>query len=183
MQQMSSLALLAVILALAANSADALFDGGITLAGVLALKAAAIGGAGLGLALGSAGRRRRPRVRYYKKSRYGRSTADAEESEEAATSALLAASVYDADDCAKMTVCLLNAKLAESLDEDERKLASLFGRKGELDVSKVTVVFDLAAVVGKKAGKAQCERIYARCPYGLAELMSVFRAPVSVNAI
>ena len=38
-----------------------------------------------------------------------------------------------------------------------------------------TAEFDLAALMGRQAGKAQCETIYARCPYESKDLMEIMR--------
>ena len=89
---------------------------------------------------------------------------------------LLDASLNDADDCGKKLICILNAQ--ESLAEDEAKIAQLFGKTESIDLSAVTVEFDVAALMGKKVGEAQCETIYNRCNYGVKDLMNVIRQPL-----
>ena len=73
---------------------------------------------------------------------------------------LLEASLNDGQDCAKKLVCKLNAM--ENLAEDEAAIARLFGKTETIDLKSVSVEFDLAALMGRKAGDAQCELIYSR---------------------
>ena len=68
----------------------------------------------------------------------------------------------------------LSSKEVTTLAEDEALILSLFGL-GDLDVSKPTVEFDLAAKVGQKAGAGHCIEVYARCPYNEMELMKFMR--------
>jgi len=145
--------------------------GGALLATLLGLKAAAIGGYALGRALG--GRRRSYGSRRSFHRRYGRSV---ETEEDMMAEVLLDASLNDADDCGKKLICILNAQ--ESLAEDEAKIAQLFGKTESIDLSAVTVEFDVAALMGKKVGEAQCETIYSRCNYGVKDLMNVIRQPL-----
>lgn len=150
------------------------FDGGVTvvgggaaLAGLLGLKAAALGGFALGAALNRGSRRR-----YTYRRRWGRSV---EDESEMIAEVLLEASRNDADDCAKKLVCVLNAQ--ENLAEDEAKIAQLFGKNDSIDVTSAAVEFDLAALMGKKAGEKQCHTIYSRCQYQVRDLMDVIRQP------
>ena len=39
-----------------------------------------------------------------------------------------------------------------------------------------SVEFDLAAIMGRQAGKTQCDTIYARCPYESKDIMEVMRS-------
>ena len=71
---------------------------------------------------------------------------------------LLNASLNDADDCGKKLICLLNAQ--ESLAEDEAKIAQIFGKTESIDLSAVTVEFDVAALMGKKVGEAHWKYLY-----------------------
>ncbi|TRY76903.1 hypothetical protein TCAL_14714 [Tigriopus californicus] len=89
----------------------------------------------------------------------------------------LAASIDDADDCAKKLICLLNTDAKDSLDSDESVIRGLFGSANELDVAKDSVEFDVAALVGRKTGAARCHKIYARCVFNREDLMNVLRAP------
>ena len=63
-----------------------------------------------------------------------------------------------------------------------KTILSLFGL-GDLDVSKPTVEFDLAAKVGQKAGAGHCIEVYARCPYNEMELMKFMRDPSTGNLV
>jgi len=150
--------------------------GGLALAGLLGLKAILLGGA-IGIGLGAASRRR-SRVSYgrsYRKSyrRHGRSVED--ESFDEMSNAILDASLNDAEDCAKKLVCSLNAQDVKTLQADEAAIASLFGKTAGIDLTSTTVEFDLAALMGRQAGKNQCDTIYARCPYQSKDLMEVMR--------
>merc|ERR1712004_799994 len=58
---------------------------------------------------------------------------------------------------------------------DEIVIATLFGKSAGIDLSAATVEFDLAALMGRQTGKAQCDTIYARCPYQTKDLMEVMR--------
>ena len=180
---MLSIKYILVLTSCLAFSEALFFDGGVTvvgggaaLAALLGLKAAAIGGFALGAALSSR-RRSRPSYRKsYRKSyrRYGRSV---EEDEDDRTELLLTASLNDAEDCAKKLVCTLNAQDFNTLDTEERAIAILFGQAENIDVTAVTVEFDLAAHMGRKAGEGQCQLIYSRCPYQTKDLMEVIRQP------
>jgi hypothetical protein len=88
---------------------------------------------------------------------------------------LLQASRNDEQDCAKKLVCVLNAQ--KDLAEDEAKIAQLFGKSGNIDLSAVTVEFDLAALMGQQVGEGQCNTIYSRCPYQVKDLMEIIRQP------
>ncbi len=141
------------------------FDGGLTvtggglaLAALFGIKAAAVGGLALGAALSS--RRSRGRSysgrRYYRRrGRYGRSVEDTDD-------LLLQASLNDGQDCAKKLVCKLNAMESSLLSAEEAAIAHLFGKTETIDLKSVAVEFDLAAQLGKKVGDSQCELIYSR---------------------
>ena len=140
------------------------------LAGIIAIKAAIVGGFILGgIAGGLIGSAGRGRSHGHGRGRYGRSVAEVDEM-------FLTASQNDADDCAKKLICSLAARDPRTLAQDEAVIVSIFGQ-GDLDVSKATVEFDLAAVMGRKAGEAQCEKIYSRCVYPTNTLMEVMRQP------
>ena len=118
---------------------------------------------------------------YSYRSRYGRSIEDQSD----VSDAILLASLNDAEDCAKKLVCLLNGQDKTSLEQDELVITDLFGKNEAIDVTSVTAEFDLAALMGRKAGVEQCNTIYARCPFQKAELMDVMRqrTPAFVNQI
>jgi len=144
--------------------------GGLALAGLLGLKALLVGGFAAGAVIGAASRRR-SYGRSYRKSyrRHGRSV------EDETSNAILDASLNDAEDCAKKLVCSLNAQDVKTLQADEVAIASLFGKTAGIDLTSTTVEFDLAALMGRQAGKHQCDTIYARCPYQSKDLMEVMR--------
>jgi len=148
--------------------------GGWALAALLGIKAAAIGGLAVGAAL-SRGRGRggrRSGRRYGGRRRFGRSVDD---EDDMTAELLLEASLNDEYDCAKKLICILNAQ--DELDEDDAKVAHLFGKSGNIDVTSVTAEFDLAALMGQKAGESQCYTMYSRCPYQVKDLMEVIRQP------
>jgi len=151
--------------------------GGAALAGLLGLKALAVGGFAAGALIGAASRRRssyrRSHGRSYVKRRWGRSVED--ETFDEMSNTILDASLNDADDCAKKLVCSLNAQDVKTLQADEAAIASLFGKTAGIDLTSTTVEFDLAALMGRQAGKNQCDTIYARCPYQSKDLMEVMR--------
>ena len=76
----------------------------------------------------------------------------------------------------------LSSRVEQGLAEDEALILSLFGR-GDLDVSKSTVEFDLAAKMGSKAGIEHCNSVYARCRYAVKDLMDIMRQPENGNQI
>ena len=175
----SKLLLVAVAASMFIACSEAVFSGGLVVGGaalgLLGLKVlggAAIGG---GFLVGAAlGRGRGGRRGGYSRRRYGRSVEDVEE-------IVLKATYDDRDDCAKKLVCVLNAK--DTLAEDEKIIATLFGKTGELDLAASSVEFDLAAYIGRKVGAAQCQKIYAVCPYQEEELMNVIRRPDFFNEL
>jgi len=151
--------------------------GGAALAGLLGLKALLVGGFAAGALIGAASRRRgsrRSHGRMMRKSyrRHGRSVEDEIDEN---SNAILDASLNDEDDCAKKLVCSLNAQDIRTLQADEVVIATLFGKSAGIDLSAATVEFDLAALMGRQTGKAQCDTIYARCPYQTKDLMEVMR--------
>jgi len=160
--------------------------GGLALAGLLGLKALLVGGIVGGALIGAASRRRshshrpmRMSRHYSSYRRHGRSVEDEPEyfdEVDTISNAILDASLNDAEDCAKKLVCSLNAQDVNTLQADESAIAALFGKTaGGIDVTATTVEFDLAALMGRQAGKAQCDTIYARCPYQTKDLMEVMR--------
>merc|ERR1711953_415019 len=157
--------------------------GAWALAGLLAVKAAVFGGVALGAGLARSRSRYGSRRSYRKSyrrygrsvgSRYGRSVDDEVDEK---TELLLTASLNDGQDCAKKLVCSLNAEDVNTLPYEEQAIAKLFGQTENIDVTAVTVEFDLAAHMGRKAGQDQCQLIYSRCPYGTKALMDVIRQP------
>jgi len=148
-------------------------------AGLLALKAAVFGGFALGGILGASSRRRsKSRSRSYGSRysrRHGRSVEDETFEFDEMSNTILDASLNDGDDCAKKLICSLNAQDIKTLQADEAVIASIFGKSAGIDLTAATIEFDLAALMGRQVGKAQCDTIYARCPYQTKDLMEVMR--------
>ena len=171
-------ALICAGLVVMATVSEAIFDGGIisgpALLGLIGLKALAVKSFGVGAAIGAASRSRGGSRKGGR--RHGRSLVDTEQ-------LLLKVSYDDVDDCAKKMVCLINAKPATALDTVEMEIHSMFGQSGRLDVSQGSVEFDLAALMGRKAGSAQCMKIYARCQVEAHKLLDVPRSPSYINEI
>lgn len=88
----------------------------------------------------------------------------------------LETSTHDADDCAKMLICQLNAKPAQELQSDEYVIASTFGAVPSLDVRAPSVEFDVAAHMGRIAGDEQCKIIYTRCKVSSEQIMDTIRS-------
>ncbi len=101
----------------------------------------------------------------------------------------------DADDCAKLLICHLNAKPIDDLDvslllsqvsiwlvslkfcfvfhqEEEYAIATNFGQADMVDVTQATVLYDVAALIGRKAGEAQCRTVYPRCVANVDDIVS-----------
>lgn len=87
----------------------------------------------------------------------------------------------DQDDCSKRLICELNAKGAEGreLTANEELIAQIFGKGNSLDVSKESLEFDVAAVLGRKIGKLRCELSYRRCTVSVEELMDMIETEIS----
>jgi len=154
----------AFVLACFVATSEAIFDGGVVSvpAGALilgALGVKAIAGIGL-LAKSRKGGRR---------SKYGK------RSVEDISTILAEAQLDDESDCAKKMVCEVHAKAVSALDATEAAVYQLFGEREVIDVSKETVQFDLAAMVGARGGAKQCHRVYKRCTMGSAQLLAALR--------
>jgi hypothetical protein len=98
---------------------------------------------------------------------------------------LLLSKFQDVDDCAKMFICQLGTKPEDNLDDIEQNISSIFGtnEQGALDATKPSVLFDLAATVGRDAGFEQCKTLYARCqmPYDeMLQFMSQKEKPTTI---
>eukprot|EP00094_Tigriopus_californicus_P005531 TCALIF_05328-PA protein Name:"Protein of unknown function" AED:0.13 eAED:0.13 QI:0/0/0.5/0.5/0/0.5/2/102/185 len=165
---MNKFLIICSLLVISSMMTEAIFDGGIisipaglALAGIVGLKVAGGIGFGAGVLASRGGRRGG--------LRFGRSVESIEDR-------FLQASVDDADDCAKKLVCMVNATPEESMTAEEKVVAEMFGYQDEINVSKSSVEFDLAALVGRKAGPAQCKSIYARCPHNQKYLIEVLGA-------
>lgn len=93
-------------------------------------------------------------------------------------SVLLEQNQKDVDECAKLLVCALNAKPINKLDEDEFAIASTFGQSDSIDVTVPTVLYDVAAHVGRKAGEKQCRTVYPRCNAQVDAIMKEIKKAV-----
>lgn len=161
-------------LAVTSVTVQGLFLGGF---GLVALKAALVGyaiGRGGGRGGYRGGYRRRGGYGHGYRHRYGRSIEDSEE--DLSNDLIVEAELQDTDDCAKMLICQLNAKTNEEpLDTTETLIKSMFGTdpNGGLDVTKSSVVFDLAATIGQHAGMKQCTLLYGRCDVPYKQLLNI----------
>jgi len=84
----------------------------------------------------------------------------------------------DQDDCSKLLICELRAKEAanQQLSEIEKTIADYFGNGKTVDVSDITVEFDLAAQVGKYMGAPRCQELYApRCDATTSEMVEMIK--------
>ena len=96
---------------------------------------------------------------------------------------LLLSKFQDVDDCAKMFICQLGTKPEDNLDDIEQIINNMFGTNEDLDVTKSSVLFDLAATVGRDAGLEQCKTLYAKCqmPYDkMLQFMSRKEGPTTI---
>ncbi len=144
---------------------EGIFSGGTVTIGGGGLLLAALGIkaiAGIGLLAASKGGRRGGRKGG---RRYGRSVDDLQ-------TILNDASFEDSTDCAKKLVCEVHAKAQAALSETEQGIYQLFGSE-TIDVSKDTVQFDLAAMVGRKGGN--CQKVYSRCELSAEQLFASIR--------
>ena len=88
------------------------------------------------------------------------------------TDELIQAYVDDVQDCNKMFVCELNTKDDAKLGNVELQMKNAFGldANNNLDLTKETVGYDLAASVGKVAGLDRCKIFYGRCNVSYNEM-------------
>jgi len=87
----------------------------------------------------------------------------------------------DVDDCAKLLVCHLNAKPLNKLDEDEFAIATTFGQADVIDVTQPSILYDVAAHIGRKAGEKQCRTVYPRCVSEVDHIMKEIKKAVYGN--
>lgn len=82
----------------------------------------------------------------------------------------------DQDSCSKKLVCELRAKQTSGrLSEEENIIAAKFGAGGAVDVSDITVEFDLASQVGKYMGIERCIELYKRCTFSSEDMVSMIK--------
>ena len=93
------------------------------------------------------------------------------------------AEFQDIDDCAKMFLCQLNPKNENELGSFETFFKSQFGmnESGVLDVTKLSVRFDLAAVIGQDVGMEQCQNVYGRCKMDYVDMLKIMESSMPEN--
>merc|ERR550519_1808723 len=63
----------------------------------------------------------------------------------------------------------------ECLQEDERLIAENFGSGNQVDVSDITVEYDLAAQLGKYMGLERCQQLYNRCDLSSSDMVRMIK--------
>ena len=65
--------------------------------------------------------------------------------------------------------------ITSALQEDERLIAENFGSGTQVDVSDITVEYDLAAQLGKYMGLTRCQQLYNRCDLSSADMVRMIK--------
>merc|ERR1711990_1184010 len=81
----------------------------------------------------------------------------------------------DQDGCGKKLICELRAKQKSGFTEDERLIAENFGSGNQVDVSDITVEYDLAAQLGKYMGLERCQQLYNRCDLSSSDMVRMIK--------
>merc|ERR1711990_90126 len=81
----------------------------------------------------------------------------------------------DQDGCGKKLICELKEESAKGFTEDERLIAENFGRGNQVDVSDITVEYDLAAQLGKYMGLERCQQLYNRCDLSSSDMVRMIK--------
>merc|ERR1712001_252990 len=81
----------------------------------------------------------------------------------------------DQDGCGKKLICELRAKQKSGFTEDERLIAEDFGSGTQVDVSDITVEYDLAAQLGKYMGLERCQQLYNRCDLSSSDMVRMIK--------
>merc|ERR1711997_348681 len=81
----------------------------------------------------------------------------------------------DQDGCGKKLICELRAKQKSGFTEDERLIAENFGSGTQVDVSDITVEYDLAAQLGKYMGLERCQQLYNRCDLSSSDMIRMIK--------
>merc|ERR1711902_336181 len=83
----------------------------------------------------------------------------------------------DQDGCGKKLICELRAKEKSTVGftEDERLIAENFGSGNQVDVSDITVEYDLAAQMGKYMGLERCQQMYNRCGLSSEDMVRMIK--------
>merc|ERR1711997_121912 len=69
----------------------------------------------------------------------------------------------------------LRAKQKSGFTEDERLIAENFGSGNQVDVSDITVEYDLAAQLGKYMGLERCQQLYNRCDLSSSDMVRMIK--------
>jgi len=82
----------------------------------------------------------------------------------------------DQDSCSKKLICELRAKQHNGgLTTEESIIAEKFGAGGSVDVSLITVEFDLASQIGRNMGGARCRELYSRCDLSTSDIVEMIK--------
>merc|ERR1712061_450603 len=81
----------------------------------------------------------------------------------------------DQDGCGKKLICELRAKQKFGFTEDVRLIAENFGSGNQVDVSDITVEYDLAAQLGKYMGLGRCQQLYNRCDLSSQDMVRMIK--------
>merc|ERR1711990_620980 len=82
----------------------------------------------------------------------------------------------DQDSCGKKLICELRAKQQSSgFTADEKLIAENFGSGTQVDVSDITVEYDLAAQLGKYMGLERCQQLYNRCDLSSSDMVRMIK--------
>merc|ERR1711936_137306 len=82
----------------------------------------------------------------------------------------------DQDGCGKKLICELRAKQQSSgFTADEKLIAENFGSGTQVDVSDITVEYDLAAQLGKYMGLERCQQLYNRCDLSSSDMVRMIK--------
>merc|ERR1711997_280330 len=82
----------------------------------------------------------------------------------------------DQDGCGKKLICELRAKQQSSgFTADEKLIAENFGSGTQVDVSDITVEYDLAAQLGKYMGLDRCQQLYNRCDLSSSDMIRMIK--------
>lgn len=82
----------------------------------------------------------------------------------------------DQDGCGKKLICELRAReQSAGFTADEKLIAENFGSGTQVDVSDITVEYDLAAQLGKYMGLERCQQLYNRCDLSSSDMVRMIK--------
>jgi len=83
----------------------------------------------------------------------------------------------DQDSCGKKLICELSSKQASgmTLTAHEQLIAEKFGSRKQVDVSDITVEFDLAGQIGRNMGTSRCQQLYNRCQSSTEDMVKMIQ--------